>query len=218
VAVIAHISIPPIDFELGRALSMEGPVSVTLETLVPIGQRTVPFFWVHDHDREAFEKGVRDHGGVEQLQIIENHENRTLYAFRWHDDTDSLFEAFVATNAQLLSGSGHPNDWEFEVRFADYTDLGTFREHCDDRGIRVTVDRVYTPTDPEALPHYGLSDPQLETLSAAVSQGYYSIPRQISTRELAAQYDISDQATTERLRRAIASLAEYTLLTDEDEE
>lgn len=217
-AVIAHLSIPPIDFELGRALSMEGPVSVTLETLVPVGQQTVPFFWVHDHERETFEKGVRDHEGVQQLQVIENHENRTLYAFRWHNDTDSLFEAFVATDAQLLSGSGHPSAWEFEVRFADHRDLATFRERCDDSGIRVTVDRVYTPTDPEAVPHYGLSEPQRETLSTAVSQGYYSIPRQISTRELAAQYDISDQATTERLRRAIASLTEYTLLTDGDEE
>jgi len=197
---------------------MEGPVSVTLETLVPLGQRTVPFFWVHDHDREAFESGVRDHEGVKQLQVIETHEERTLYAFRWHNDTDSLFDAFVAADAQLLNGTGFPSAWEFEVRFADHTDLTTFRERCDDSGIRVTVDRVYTPTDPEAVPHYGLSEPQRETLSAAVSQGYYSIPRRISTRELAAQYDISDQATTERLRRAIASLTEYTLLVDEDEE
>lgn len=217
-AVIADFSIPAIDFELGRALSMEEPVSIVLETLVPMGQRTVPFFWVQDHDSEGFERAVRDHEGVKQMQAIETHENRTLYAFRWHTDTDSLFEAFREANAQLLNASGHHDSWEFEIRFSNHKELSTFRDLCHDSDIRLTIDRVYHPTDPEAVPHYGLSEPQRKTLSTAVNQGFYSIPRQTSTKKLAAQFDISDQATTERLRRAIASLTEYTLLTEETDE
>lgn len=217
-AVIADFSIPAIDFELGRALSMPEPVSVVLETLVPLGERTVPLFWVHDHDSDAFEAAVRDHEGVEQMKPIETHENRTLYAFRWRNDTDSLFEAFRETDAQLLSAAGHYDSWEFEVRFATHEALSTFQHLCDESDIRLTVDRVYYPTAPEAGPHYGLSEPQREALSTAVSQGYYSIPRQTSTKELAAQFDISDQAATERLRRAVASLTEYTLLTEDADE
>ena len=217
-SVIADLSIPPIDFELGRVLSMEGPVSVVLETMVPMGQRTVPFFWIHEHDSEAFESAVRSHEAVQELCVVETHEDRTLYAFRWENDTDSLFGAFTETNAQLLEGSGHPSAWEFEVRFDDHGALSTFQDRCDDSGIRLTVRRIYNPIDPETGPYYGLSEPQREALSTAVIRGYYSIPRQIPTKKLAEQLGISDQATTERLRRAIINLTEHTLLTGEDEE
>jgi predicted DNA binding protein len=53
----------------------------------------------------------------------------------------------------------------------------------------------------------------------AVEEGYYSIPRGISTKELAEEFDISDQALTERLRRAIITLVTNTLaVTGEEEE
>lgn len=217
-SVIADLSIPPTDFELGRVLAMEEPVSVVLETMVPMGERTVPFFWVHEHDQQAFEAAVRERDTVEHLREVERHDNRTLYAFRWKTDTDALFQALDDTDAQLLDGTGHPDGWEFELRFPDHDALSSFKTRCEDADIRLTVRRIYNPTKPESGPYYGLTYPQREALSTAVSQGYYSIPRRISTKELAAQLDISDQATTERLRRAIITLTEHTLLTEDIEE
>lgn len=41
--------------------------------------------------------------------------------------------------------------------------------------------------------------------------GYYDIPRGCTTKELADELGISDQAVTERLRRAIGSLVRHTL-------
>lgn len=56
----------------------------------------------------------------------------------------------------------------------------------------------------------------------AVAGGYYAIPRHLSTKDLAKEFDSSDQAVTERLRRAIVTLTEHTLFTpphaDEPEE
>ena len=49
------------------------------------------------------------------------------------------------------------------------------------------------------------------------SCAYYSIPRQMATRELADEFGISDQAVTERFRRAIETLTENTLIATEDE-
>ena len=64
---------------------------------------------------------------------------------------------------------------------------------------------------------YGVTQPQRETLMRAVQRGYYSIPRQMSTQDLAEDLDISDQAVTERLRRAIVTLTENTLIAMQDE-
>ena len=197
---------------------MEQPVSVVLETMVPMGAQTIPFFWVHDHEREEFEAAVRDHDSVERLREVERHEDRTLYAFRWDNEADAFFRAVAASDGQVLDGTGHPENWVFELRFPDHDTVSAFKTHCTDADIRFDVKRIYNPTRPDSGPHYGLSQPQREALSTAVAQGYYSIPRQISTKELAAQLDISDQATTERLRRAIITLTEYTLLTDDEEE
>ena len=67
-------------------------------------------------------------------------------------------------------------------------------------------------TKPDAGPWYGLTAPQRETLMYAVEMGYYALPRQISTQEIANEFDISDQAASERLRRAIDMLVANTLL------
>lgn len=76
--------------------------------------------------------------------------------------------------------------------------------------------RIYNPSKPEVGPWYGLTAPQREALLLAVHRGYYNIPRQCTTVELAEQLDISDQAVTERLRRAIVTLTTNTLLENED--
>lgn len=217
-SVIADICLPSTDFELGRILVIEKPVTVVLETMVPMGDRTVPLFWVHDHDRESFERAVRDHPAVQRMREVETHENRVLYAFRWSTNANGLFKTFLETDAQLLNVTGHADVWEFELRFPSHDQLSMFKEYCDDNGISLDVRRIYNPTKPESGPYYGLTQPQRKALSMAVMDGYYSIPRQISTKELAEQLNISDQATTERLRRAIITLTEHTILAQEGEE
>lgn len=54
-------------------------------------------------------------------------------------------------------------------------------------------------------------------LACAVEPGCYSLSCQVSTRELADTFDISDPAVTERLRRGTDSLVSNTLLTDEQD-
>jgi len=56
-----------------------------------------------------------------------------------------------------------------------------------------------------------LSEPQREALTLAVRRGYYDIPRGCTTAELADELGISDQAVTERLRRAIGTFGRYAL-------
>lgn len=58
---------------------------------------------------------------------------------------------------------------------------------------------------------YGLSEVQYRALTAAVEAGYYQVPREITMEELAAEFDVSHQALSERLRRAVDTLVAHTV-------
>jgi predicted DNA binding protein len=210
-AVIVEISLPSQEFELGRILQMEGDTNIRLETMVPLGERSVPFFRVAGM-RDAFEKTVRDHPAVDDLAVITAHEDETLYALDWDPSTDTFFRAIDELNAHLLEATGGAEAWLFELRFPSHDALSEFQQACFDADIPLDVLRIYNPTRPDAGPWFGLTVAQRETLARAVEDGYYAIPRGTTTNDLAREFDISDQAITERLRRAIDTLTRNTLL------
>lgn len=212
--VIVDVALPSRQFELGRILRVEGDTSVVLETMVPLGERRVPFFRVHG-EQTNFEKSVQSHSAVTDIEVISTHDGEVLYALDWDISSDTLFDALIETDANLLDARGVAESWTFELRFQSHEDLSSFQERSAQQDIPIDVQRLYNPTKPSAGPWFGLSSAQRTTLGRAVEAGYYSIPRQISTNELAAEIGITDQAVTERLRRGIRNLVSSTLLVSE---
>lgn len=212
--VIVDLTLPSPQFELGRILEMEGDTSVVLETMVPLGERTVPFFRVQGVDN-GFEESVSGHAAVNDIHVVNTHDGEILYALDWDVSDDTFFEGLVEAEANLLEARGVADTWTFELRFQSHDALSSFREHCTEHTIPIDVRRLYNPTKPGTGPWYGLTQPQRMALTQAVEQGYYSIPRQASTKALAAEFGITDQAMTERLRRAIRNLVSGTLLVAE---
>ncbi|MXR51032.1 helix-turn-helix domain-containing protein [Halovenus sp. WSH3] len=216
-AVIAHFRIPADAFELGQILEIEARGTVKLETMVPLGETAVPFFTVSDEVRESFERSVSNHPAVENIVEVTRHGRERLYSLDWDIGADTLFRGLTDLNGQLLSATGTASTWEFEIRFPTHEALSQFQEYCSDADISLEVGRVYNPTRPGTGMWYGVTHPQRETLMRAVEGGYYSIPRRMSTQDLADELGVSDQAVTERLRRAIVTLTENTLIAMEDE-
>jgi hypothetical protein len=217
-SVIANLRVPASAFELGRILDMESGTSVELENLVPLGENAVPFFTVHDASKDSFEQNVRDHPSVETITAVTSHGDETLYALDWAVSRDLFFQGMLETDANLLSARGTPDTWTFELRFPTHDALSAFQEYCSNAHIPLDVGRIYNPTRPGTGPWYNLTTAQRDTLVRAVQGGYYSIPRGMSTKELATEFDISDQAVTERLRRAIVTLVEGTLIAAMEED
>lgn len=211
-SVIAHLRIPAESFELGRILEMESGTTLELENMVPLGEKAVPFFTVDDVARDGFEQAIRNHPSVENIREVSRHDGETLYGLDWAVSRDLFFQGLAETGAQMLSAKGGPSTWKFELRFASHDALSAFQEYCENAHIGLEVDRIYNPTRPEAGIWFGLSPAQRDTLIRAVQGGYYSIPRAMSTKDLAEEFGISDQAVTERLRRAIVTLVENTLI------
>jgi predicted DNA binding protein len=145
-------------------------------------------------------------------------EDRTLFTLDWDAERDRVFEGISEHDGQLLSALGTSESWEFELRVASHDTLSDFMAYCEEANLPLTITRVYNPTKPDAGPWYGLTEPQREAMVLAVQMGYYDIPRGCTTKELAEELGISDQAVTERLRRAIVTLATYTLAPVESED
>ena len=217
-SVIAEVTIPSAAFELGQILRVEGPTQVTLETMVPLGGRPTPFIRIRNDARESFERSVRDHPSVNDIQLVDTHDDETLYSLDWEPSDASLLRTIPDLDAVLLDATGDADAWCLELRFPTHEALSAFQDYYVEEDIDVSINRIYNPTKPDADPWYGLTPPQRETLADAVEAGYYSLPRQISTQELADSFDISDQAVTERLRRGISTLVRNTLLVDEPDE
>jgi predicted DNA binding protein len=212
-SVIVELTLPSEAFELGQILRVEGPTQVFLETMVPLGGRPTPFVRVRKEVRESFEESVRDHPDVDDIESVTSQGAETLYRLVWDPPDETLFGTLQDVDAALLEATGGAERWEIEARFPSHEALSAFQEHYTDEDVPLTVDRIYNPVDPDGDARYGLTSPQREALILAVREGYYSVPRKVSTKGLAGEFGISDQAVTERLRRGITTLVESTLLT-----
>ncbi len=215
-SVIVELAVPSAAFQLGQILRVEEPARVTLETMVPLGGQPTPFVRIKHDTRRSFQRSASQHPSVVHIEKVNTHDGETLYALEWDPSEDTLFRKILDMDAALLSATGGAETWQFELRFPTHDALSEFQDYYLDHDINVDVQRIYNPTRPEAGPWYGLTPPQRVTLTRAVETGYYSLPREISTIELANQFDISDQAVTERLRRGITTLVMNTLLANED--
>ena len=209
--VIVELTVASEAFELGRILSVEEPGRVTLETMVPLGGRPTPFIRVKHDARDEFVQRVREHAAVSDIRPLNTHDGEVLYTLEWDPSTDTLFRTILEEDIALLGATGSADRWAFELRFPSHETLSKFQEFYVEEDIDVTIERIYNPTKPDAGPWYGLTPPQRETLTYAVEHGYYSLPRGISTKELGEEFDISDQAVTERLRRGITTLVSHTV-------
>ena len=212
-SVIAEVRIPPDDFELGQILDLDGASAIGLETLVPSGDVTVPLFWVYEPVENGFLEAVERYPTVNSVKEVDVFEDRTLIRLDWDASQDHLFRCILEHDGQILGASGSSEGWNFEIRFSRREALSQCQGCCANAHISLEITRIYNPRDPEAGPWYGLSEPQREALTLAVRRGYYDIPRGCTTAELADELGISDQAVTERLRRAIGTFGKYALLT-----
>jgi hypothetical protein len=206
--VVADTRILADEFEPGGILTRADTDLVELGTVVTRGTRAVFFFVVQEPGHERFEELVTAHPSVERVQQVSRQEGERLFTLDWDTSGDRLFEAVRTTDAQLLAVRQAAAGWQLVFRFPGHDALVQFRELCEGAGIGLVVERVCIPSSPD----YGLTEPQREALVEAVRRGYYAIPRQLTTADLAEQFGISDQAVTERLRRAVRALTESTLL------
>ncbi|MFB6070993.1 MAG: helix-turn-helix domain-containing protein [Halanaeroarchaeum sp.] len=214
-SLIAEIRLPAADFEVGRVLSLGEGMSASFERVVPSGSSTIPYLWIRGRDPQAVLERVEDHRDVADVVPVDDGEG-TLFAMDWHVTDDPFLTAVDAVDGTVYRAEGARSAWEFDVEFPTHEALEEFQGRCRDHDVSLRLERLFVPTATSAGPWFGLTERQYRALTLAVREGYYDIPREITTLELADHLGISDQAVTERLRRGISTLVENSLLLAHD--
>ena len=123
---------------------------------------------------------------------------------------DAMGRGLLTADGMLVRADLVDDEWVVQARFPDRSSLLTFREDLVADGFDVEVKRMREDED-EASTQFGVTDPQREVLLLALERGYYTVPRNASLSDLAADLDISSQAASERLRRGTQTLVANTL-------
>jgi hypothetical protein len=136
----------------------------------------------------------------------------------WCTATDGSLEpersrALLDANGFLTGAAQTGGEWNVRARFPEKSAVLAFRDDLVADGLDIDV-RTITG-DKEDAAQFGVTDPQREVLLLALNRGYFTVPRDASLSDLAADLDISSQAASERLRRGTRTLVENTLASPE---
>ncbi|MFC4542805.1 bacterio-opsin activator domain-containing protein [Halosolutus amylolyticus] len=211
-SVILEYTIENEEFTLGEVLSGPPHMRIELERIVPTGTSVVPFLWVTGDDFETFEQKVTAHEFVDDILALDKVEDSTLYRVRWRGRHNDLIQGITEADGTILEGYAD-DKWYFRLRFPDHDALSRFHNFCTDLGISIHIVRTYTETDrTESVKQFDLSQEQREALIVGLRMGYFDTPSEANLDELADELEISQQATSDRIRRGTKQVLTEALL------
>lgn len=199
--VITDIEVPADQFALGRLLNEIPDVKLELERLVPLQTAVIPLFWVEGASPDTIEETIRHDPITQDISHLTETGGRHLFEFEWSPDVDAIVQPLLESNASVLRAEGTGKIWEFRLQFTDRDSFSHFRRRCREKDITFELLRLYNPSVPRQ--QEPLTEPQAEILLTAYRDGYWDIPRHATLGDIAAALDISENAASERLRRAI---------------
>lgn len=198
---------------LREALDRVPAVRVRWERSDPVDDRIRVLLWAEGGDLDAFETALEDDPTVTPPQRIVEVGDRRLYQLELIDEgrETSIYPLMVEEGGVIQELTATHQGWEFRASFPDRASFQRFRRFCEDHEIGMDVHRVYDQRDGSEGSTFGLTEPQLETLVAAVDCGYFEIPRECSLAALGDHLGVSENAASERIRRGTKQLVERTI-------
>jgi predicted DNA binding protein len=217
VSVLVSLSVPVADFLFGDALSTPATERITLERVVPMGGRCVPYVRVSGPDPDRIVDEVSASASVESLGVLERTETDALVRVTWANDDDDLLGALSDPNVTVLETSATDGRWTLTLRFVDHDALSGFHHRCREAALDLEIDRISHPSGGTiGADRFDLTEAQRETLVRAFEVGYFDIPRRSTLEGLADRLGVSDTAASQRLRRGMSSLVEHALVEADD--
>jgi predicted DNA binding protein len=162
-------------------------------------------------DAERVESALSNSDLVGGAERIDEVNGLALITLDWDSSSEGFVDVVTRTGATILEGYCEDGWWTFRMRFAEFQSLSTFYNDCTEAGISLEVRRLHDLADQNPDTPYGLTEEQHRTLLVALERGYFAIPRETTLVELSEQLGISDTATSQRIRRGLASVLTSTL-------
>ncbi|MFW5903551.1 MAG: helix-turn-helix domain-containing protein [Halolamina sp.] len=210
-ATEATFTVPSDAFPLGSVFETLPDVTVELERIIPGRDVVIPYFWVVGTTVNDIEGAFSDHPGVEEISLVDSVEDQYLVRVAWDTDYEGVLSTLTETGIPLMKAIGTNQQWTFDIRGDDQTDIASFQRRCRELDIPITLTKLHALTPIESDTEAALTEPQQEALVLAYDRGYFESPREVTMTELGDELGISHQAVASRLRRGIKHILGTTL-------
>lgn len=146
---------------------------------------------------------------VDELKILEDGQLRRLYWLRAVPETvdQRAYEAAVDSGGVYLRSRRVDGGWCTTMNYPDQACFQEFQHRISDKGMEIEPTVIRAGQYLLSGGAFELTEKQEAVLSVAVAEGYFEVPRGTTLGEVADSLGISEQAASERLRRAMDSLA-----------
>ena len=210
-SVIATFVISSDSFPLGHAIEQQSSAEIEIERVVPMRQEQFPYIFVWNHtDFEAFERTTRELPEIESVSLLEAFDDGRLYTLSWHDKQCPVISELVDNDGVLLSATGDPTAWVFEIRFPAHENASAFFQDVTDCGaVEISLKSIVREVDFESVEKGILTDKQEHALETAFEMGYFRIPREAHLDDVADQLGVSPSSASALLRRGCHRLFEH---------
>lgn len=172
------------------------------------------FFWAEGEDMDAFERAMAEDRSVEDVRTYTDLGSRRLYRVQISEEVDLVtYAVWVREGGSRLETTCQNGVWYNRFRFPDRESFQHVHEWCLENDLSFRLHSIFTETDDDTQSHgNSLTPEQVRTLTTAYEAGHYEIPQAVTAAEVASDLGITQQAVSERLRRAYAALIEDHVL------
>ncbi len=170
---------------------------------------TMPCMWITGS--ESIREALVDDPSVKTVIQETKFSGEIHYQVEWSDTVQDRIDAYIDKGGSILKASATAEGWKLRMRFVDRDQFDSFRETLSELGCSYKLLELTRPDEPR-ISSNGLTKRQREALVTAWEHGYYNVPREISSDELASKLDISHQTLSELLRRGTEKVIKSQLV------
>ena len=210
-ATEATFTVPADEFPLGTVFTELPRATVRLERVVPGHEVVIPYFWVRGAHSDDIVAAFSDHPGVRNIRLVDSVKDEYLLRAEWVAEYEGVLSTLAETQVPLTEAVGTTEQWTFEIRGDNRSDIAEFQSRCRGHDIPITLTALHSLTPVETGSETAITDAQLEALLLAYERGYFNSPRDVTMADLGEELDISQQAVASRLRRGIRRILGSTL-------
>lgn len=160
--------------------------------------------------RECVEQNLEEDPTTENVGFIEDFDEEWLFRMTWVDQVDLLVQMLTNSETTILDAVWRNGQWHLRVLYPERESFSKTHAFSEDRGLTFAV-RTIPELESDPAGRHGLTTAQYEFLTGAARQGLFEVTREMSLQEFAAEFGISNQAASERLRRGANAPIEDTL-------
>lgn len=216
-SVIAKVVVAATDLPSDGILATDGGNTTQLERVVYEDDQPIPYFWVEGDDRASLIDEFNEQTDAADVVVVDELETRSLVRVALPGDGDTVFHLLVETGAEVMEATTSEQTWHLQLSFDSHEQFVEFYRWCVEHEISIDVDRVHDPADSRSSSfEFALTPTQHETLLTAFRRGYFDVPRGVNLIGLAEEFDISDTAVSQRLRRGVGTLIAATIVESDE--